>query len=61
MTSGPVFVQVLEGENAIQKNRDLMGSTNPQADPGTIKLILQKVLMQMQFMVPTQKLVLREK
>lgn len=38
MTSGPVFVQVLEGENAIQKNRDLMGSTNPQeADSGTIR------------------------
>lgn len=38
MTSGPVFVQVLEGENAIQKNRDLMGSTNPkEADPGTIR------------------------
>jgi nucleoside-diphosphate kinase len=38
MTSGPVFVQVLEGEEAIQKNRELMGSTNPQeADPGTIR------------------------
>ena len=38
MTSGPVFVQVLEGEGAIQKNRELMGSTNPQeADPGTIR------------------------
>ena len=38
MTSGPVFVQVLEGENAVQKNRELMGSTNPQeADPGTIR------------------------
>ena len=38
MTSGPVFVQVLEGESAVQKNRDLMGSTNPQdADPGTIR------------------------
>ena len=38
MTSGPVFVQVLEGENAVQKNRDLMGSTNPQeAAPGTIR------------------------
>ena len=38
MTSGPVFVQVLEGENAIQKNRDLMGNTNPQeALPGTIR------------------------
>ena len=34
MTSGPVFVQVLEGENAVQKNRELMGSTNPEeADP----------------------------
>ena len=38
MTSGPVFVQVLEGENAVQLNRDLMGSTNPQeASPGTIR------------------------
>ena len=38
MTSGPVFVQVLEGENAVQKNRDLMGRTNPQeAAPGTIR------------------------
>ncbi len=38
MTSGPVFVQVLEGENAVQKNRDLMGSTNPQeAVAGTIR------------------------
>ena len=38
MTSGPVFVQVLEGENAVQKNRDLMGSTNPkEAKIGTIR------------------------
>jgi nucleoside-diphosphate kinase len=38
MTSGPVVVQVLEGENAISKNRDLMGATNPQqAAPGTIR------------------------
>lgn len=38
MISGPVFVQVLEGENAIQKNRDLMGATDPkQAEPGTIR------------------------
>ena len=38
MTSGPVFVQVLEGENAVQKNRDLMRSTNPkEAAPGTIR------------------------
>lgn len=38
MTSGPVVVQVLEGENAIGKNRDLMGATNPkEAEPGTIR------------------------
>ena len=38
MTSGPVMVQVLEGENAIQKNRELMGATDPaKADPGTIR------------------------
>lgn len=38
MTSGPVMVQVLEGENAIQKNRDIMGATNPKnAAPGTIR------------------------
>ena len=38
MTSGPVFVQVLEGKNAVQKNRDLMGSTNPkEAAPGPIR------------------------
>ena len=38
MTSGPVMVQVLEGENAIAKNRELMGATDPQkAAPGTIR------------------------
>ncbi|HAU02509.1 MAG: nucleoside-diphosphate kinase [Porticoccaceae bacterium] len=38
MTSGPVSVQVLEGENAILANRDLMGATNPkEAAPGTIR------------------------
>jgi len=38
MTSGPVMVQVLEGEDAIGKNRELMGATNPQeAAPGTIR------------------------
>ena len=38
MTSGPVFVQVLEGEDAVMKNRELMGSTNPiEAAPGTIR------------------------
>ena len=38
MTSGPVSVQVLEGENAVLANRDLMGATNPQeAEAGTIR------------------------
>jgi nucleoside-diphosphate kinase len=38
MTSGPVIVQVLEGENAVAKNREIMGATNPtQAAPGTIR------------------------
>ena len=38
MCSGPIIVQVLEGENAIQKNRDVMGSTNPEeAAEGTIR------------------------
>jgi len=38
MISGPVMIQVLEGENAIQKNRDLMGATDPKkAAPGTIR------------------------
>ncbi len=38
MTSGPVMVQVLEGENAIAKNREVMGATDPQkAAPGTIR------------------------
>ena len=38
MTSGPVMVQVLEGEGAVLKNRDLMGATNPaEADTGTIR------------------------
>ena len=38
MTSGPVMIQVLEGENAIALNRELMGATNPkEAAPGTIR------------------------
>ena len=38
MTSGPVVIQVLEGENAVQKNRDLMGATDPKkAAKGTIR------------------------
>ena len=38
MTSGPVMITVLEGENAVLKNRELMGATNPkEANPGTIR------------------------
>jgi nucleoside-diphosphate kinase len=38
MTSGPVIVQVLEGEDAVKRNRDVMGATNPEnAEPGTIR------------------------
>lgn len=38
MTSGPVLVQVLEGDNAISRNREIMGATNPaNADEGTIR------------------------
>ncbi len=38
MTSGPIVVQVLEGEDAIAKNREVMGATNPEeAAPGTIR------------------------
>lgn len=38
MTSGPVMIQVLEGEDAIARNRELMGATNPkEAAPGTIR------------------------
>ena len=38
MTSGPVVVQVLEGEDAVKRNRDVMGATNPEnADEGTIR------------------------
>jgi len=45
MISGPVVVQVLEGENAINKNRELMGATNPaDADPGTIRADFAKTV-----------------
>ena len=41
MTSGPVVVQVLEGEDAVKRNRDVMGATNPeQASEGTIRKAL---------------------
>ena len=40
MTSGPVVVQVLEGEDAVKRNRDVMGATNPaNADDGTIRKV----------------------
>jgi nucleoside-diphosphate kinase len=43
MTSGPVVVQVLEGENAIAKYRELMGATDPaKAEPGTIRKLHAK-------------------
>ena len=45
MTSGPVFIQVLEGEDAIGKNRELMGNTDPsKADPGTIRADFAKTI-----------------
>ncbi len=45
MTSGPVMVQVLEGENAIAKNREVMGATNPaDAAPGTIRADLAETI-----------------
>ncbi|MCH8999862.1 MAG: nucleoside-diphosphate kinase [Proteobacteria bacterium] len=45
MTSGPVVAQVLEGENAIGKNREVMGATNPaEAAPGTIRALYAESL-----------------
>jgi len=45
MTSGPVMVQVLEGEDAIAKNREVMGATNPaDAAPGTIRADFAKTV-----------------
>jgi len=47
MTSGPVMVQVLEGENAIARNRELMGATDPKkAAPGSIRADLAKSIEQ---------------
>jgi nucleoside-diphosphate kinase len=43
MTSGPVMIQVLEGEDAVNRNRELMGATDPkQAKPGTIRADLSE-------------------
>ena len=45
MTSGPVVVQVLEGENAILRNREIMGATNPaEAAPNTLRALYAKSL-----------------
>ena len=45
MITGPVLILVLEGENAISKNRDLMGATDPKkAEPGTIRADLAKTI-----------------
>ena len=45
MTSGPVVVQVLEGESAIARNREIMGATNPaDAEPGTIRADFAKTV-----------------
>jgi len=45
MTTGPVIVMVLEGENAISKNRQIMGATNPvEANPGTIRADFAKTI-----------------
>ncbi len=47
MTSGPVMVQVLEGEGAVTKNRDIMGATDPKkAAPGTIRADLAESIEQ---------------
>lgn len=47
MTSGPVMVQVLEGENAIARHREIMGATDPKkAAPGTIRADLAKSIEQ---------------
>ena len=56
MTSGPVSVQVLEGEGAILKNRDLMGATNPQKRRRARSVLtLRLQLMLMRFMVQILK------
>jgi nucleoside-diphosphate kinase len=47
MTSGPVMIQVLEGEGAVAKNRDVMGATDPKkAAPGTIRADLAESIEQ---------------
>ena len=62
MTSGPVSIQVLEGENAIALNRKLMGATNPKERRKVPSArILPNQLMQMLFMAPILQVLLVEK
>lgn len=62
MTSGPCIVQVLEGENAMQANRDIMGATNPaDAAPGTIRKELGKASKPTPSTAATAKKMLRLK
>jgi len=57
MTSGPVMIQVLEGENAVAKNRELMGATNPaEADAGTIRADFALNPKQLTFWISPQKI-----
>jgi nucleoside-diphosphate kinase len=47
MLSGPVVVQVLEGKNAVLKNREIMGATNPEnAEPGTIRKLFAESIQE---------------
>jgi nucleoside-diphosphate kinase len=47
MLSGPVIVQVLEGKNAVLKNREIMGATNPEnAEPGTIRKLFAESIQE---------------
>ncbi len=51
MTSGPIMVQVLEGENAVQRHRDIMGATNPDnALAGTLRADFLTVSPRMRYM-----------
>ncbi len=56
MTSGPVVVQVLEGENAVARNREVMGATNPaEADEGTIRKGVCRIHQRIPCTVPMRR------
>ena len=62
MTSGPVLLMVLEGENAVVRTREIMGATNQQKQPkGRLGSSMQSLLRKMPFMVQIPKLLQREK